>query len=59
MAGVHIAEALRMLLPYAICASRTVIFLQTSHISGPLPCPGQSIFSPIMNGLSENLTYGP
>jgi hypothetical protein len=43
MAGVHIAEALRMLLPYAICVSRTLNFLQTSHTSGPLPCPGQSM----------------
>jgi hypothetical protein len=56
MAGVHIAEALRMLLPSVICASRTEIFLQTFHTSGPLPCPGQSMF-PIMSGLSENLTY--
>ena len=27
MAGVHIAEALRMLLPYVVCVSRTLIFL--------------------------------
>jgi hypothetical protein len=45
MAGVHIAEALRMLLPHGIRVSRTLIFLQTYHISGPLPCPGQSMFS--------------
>lgn len=44
MAGVHIAEALRMLLPYAICVSRMLIFLQTYHTSGPLPCRGQSMF---------------
>lgn len=44
MAGVHIAEALRMLLPYGNCVSRTLIFLQTYHISGPSPCPGQSMF---------------
>jgi hypothetical protein len=44
MAGVHIAEALRMLLPYMICLSQTLIFLQTSHTSGPLPCPGLSMF---------------
>ena len=45
MAGVHIAEALRMLLPYTIlCTSRALILLQTFHTSGRLPCPGQSMF---------------
>ena len=58
MAGVHIAEALRMLLPFAICVSRTLIVLQTFHTSGLSPCPGQSMFT-VMSGLSENLTYGP
>ena len=47
MAGVHIAEALRMLLPYVMCTSRALILLQISHTSGPLPCPGQSTFSPL------------
>jgi hypothetical protein len=48
MAGVHIAEALRMLLHYPIsCKSRCLIPVQTSRISGPLPCPGQSMSSPL------------
>ena len=47
MAGVHIAEALRMLHSYAMGTSRALILLQISHTSGPLPCPGQSTFSPL------------
>jgi hypothetical protein len=46
MAGVHIAEALRELLHYAILAQRrTLIRPQISPTSGPSPCPGQSLSS--------------
>jgi sterol 3beta-glucosyltransferase len=48
MAGVHIAEALRTLFPYAILfETRGLILLQISHTSGPLLCPGRSMFLPL------------
>ncbi len=45
MAGVHIAEALREFSHHASPNRALSILSQTSHTSGPSPCPGQSTFS--------------